>query len=140
MLHAEPALTLITKTLLSENDSIEVIENYHLFESVLRQRNENADAEGFHVRADLRYSEISLETLIKHVINDFTLANVSGMKFCFIHRPQTCRLTNFKQEFEKLLLFLKTLNKKTILYGNFDTLVESTEKRNSLDFFRLLYS
>ena len=37
-LHADSALILITEIWLSENDSIEVLEIYHPFESVLRKQ------------------------------------------------------------------------------------------------------
>ena len=134
-LHADPALILITETWLSENDSIEDIENYHPFESVPRQTNEKAGGVGFYARADLSYRIISFESPIEHVIVEITFTNKSKINFCLIYRPQTCRLTTFMPEFEKLLLFLKTLNNETIIFGDFniDTLVESTEKKNYLD-------
>ena len=134
-LHADPALILITETWLSENDTTEDIENYHPFESLPRQTNERAGGVGFYARADLRYRIISFESLIEHMIVEITFANNSRINFCLIYRPQTCRLTTFMPEFEKLLLFLKTLNNETIIFGNFkiDTLVDSTEKRNYHD-------
>ena len=105
---------------------------YHL-ESVPRQTNQKAGGECFYARADLRYSIISFESAIEHVIVEIAFANNSRISFCLVYRPQRCRLTTFMPEFEKLLFRLKTLNIETTIFCDFniDTLVKSTHKKLS---------
>ena len=128
-----PSLILITETWLSENNSMEHIENYNLFESVPRQTNKKAGEVGFYARVDLRYRLISFESSIEPVMAEITFANDSKMSFCLLYRLQTCRLTTFLSEFETLLFFLKTLNSETIIFSDFniDTIVDGTEKKLS---------
>ena len=101
-----------------------------------RKTNEKTGGVGFYARAILRYSIISFESAIEQGVVATTFTNDSRRTHCLIYRPQTCNLTIFMPEFEKHLVFLKTMKIERIIIRDFniDTLVESTEKRNYLVF------
>ena len=84
----------------------------------------------FYIRNDFHYTPVEFVSdiecsiiKVKHNVKDSKL-------FCVIYRPDTYKATQFLQQFEDLLLFLKSLKYESVLFGDFniDTLIHETNK------------
>ena len=79
----------------------------------------------FYIRKDLHYTPVDFVSDIECSINK---VNYNDKLFCVLYRPDTYKPTQFLQQFEDLLLFLKSLKYESFLFGDFkiDTLKNET--------------
>ena len=82
----------------------------------------------FYIRNDFHYTPVEFVSNIECSIIKENYNDKDNKLFCVIYRPDTYKLTQFLQQFEDLLLFLKSLKYESFSFGDFkiDTLKDET--------------
>ena len=84
----------------------------------------------FYIRNDFQCTPAEFVSDMDCSIIKVNYNDKNSKLFCVIYRPDTYKPTQFLEQFEDLLLFLKSLKYESFLLGdfNFDTLIDETKK------------
>ena len=98
------------------------LEGYQPIEAnTRREAKRRSGGVAFYIRNDLHYTPVEFVSDIECSIIKVTYNNKDIKLFCVIYRPDTYKPTQFLQQFEDLLLFLKSLKYESFLFGDFNT-------------------
>ena len=92
----------------------------------------------FYIRNDFHYTPVAFVSDIECSIIIVNYNDKDSKLFCVIYRPDTYKPTQFLQQFEELLLFLKSLKYESFWFSNFyiDTLIDETNKNRYEDILK----
>ena len=127
-LDQKPDVIALTETWMTVDDDTSdyKLEGYQPIEANPRKEPKRCSGGvAFYIRNDLHYIPIDFVSDIECSI---IKVNYNDKLFCGIYRPDTYKPTQFLQQFENLLLFLKCLKYESFLFGDFiiDTLKNET--------------
>ena len=113
-----------------DNDTSDYkLEAYQLIETNPRKEaKRRSGGVAFYIRNDIHYTPIDFDNDIECSVFKVNYSDKNNQIFCVIYRPNTLKLTQFLQQIEDLLLFLKSLKYESFLLGDFniDTLKDET--------------
>ena len=130
----KPVVLALTETWIAENDPLDEYDilGYQPIESTPRlDCKRRSGGVAFYVKDGYHYKPIDFNTEIECSIIEIRLDDNNIKNACVIYRPDTFRVNNFLDHFEKLLHFLNSLRSETVIFGDFniDTLVDDTDSR-----------
>ena len=105
------------------------LEGYQLIETNPRKKaKRRSGGVAFYIRNDIHYTPIDFDNDIECSVFKVNCNDKDIQFFCVTYRPDTYKPTQFLQQIEDLLLFLKSLKYESFLFGDFnmDTLKDET--------------
>ena len=142
-LDQKPDVIAITETWMTVDDDTSdyKLEGYQPIEANPRKEaKRRSGGVAFYIRNDFHYTPVEYVSDIECSIIKVNFNGKDSKLFCVIYRPDTHKFTQFLQQFEDLLLFLKSLKYELYLFGDFniDTLKDETNN-NRYDNFLNAY-
>ena len=132
-LDQKPDVIALTEKWMTVDDDTSVykLEGYQPIEaSPRKEAKRRSDGVAFYIRNDFHYTPVEIVSDIECSIIKVNYNDKDSKLFCVIYRPDTYKPFQFLQQFENLLLFLKSLKYESLLFGDFniDTLIDETNK------------
>ena len=132
----KPDVIALTETWMTVDDDTSdyKLEGYQPIEANPRKEaKRRSGGVAFYIRNDFHYTPVEFVSNIECSITKLNYNDKDSKLFCVIYRPDTYKPTQFLQQFEELLLFLKSMKYESVLFGDFNVDTVKDETNNNRD-------